>query len=131
MGSPSAPYPVATWSKTSQYDEVVIDYSQDCFDLSFCEQPTVDLSNLPGGVTANVEDGKITLTGNYTGINQFMSTLSIGPGAGNPYDVNVKITASVIDQASGTTLTDFDSFIIPIDYVSSVLNGKLSHFSLL
>jgi len=120
MGSGFVVYPVETWSKTGRYDTVAIDYSQDCTGLAVCEQPTVALSSgYPSTVTVVEEDGRITLTGPYEAINQAMlNNLSVKPGAGNPLDVYVKITASVYDSTLATTVTDSDSFIIPIDFVS-------------
>jgi len=47
-----------------------------------------------------------------------LNNLSIKPGAGNPHAINVKITASATDATLGT-VTDFDTFIIPVVSVSS------------
>jgi len=112
-------YPVSTWSKSGKYVDVVIDFSQDCTGLSAgCAQPTVDLSQLPPGVTHTLGGGNMTLTGTYAGINLFMSNLQIKPGAGNPHVINVMVTARDVDASAGTMVTDFDDFIIPVVSVS-------------
>jgi len=121
MGSGFASYPVTTSSQSLAYDKVVIDYSQDCFGLAGCELPIVDLGVLPSGVNVTHVGGKITLTGPYDAINQVMlNNLSIKPGAGNPYDIDVKVTASVTDADLGTTVSNYDTFSIPIISVSSI-----------
>jgi len=106
---------------------VVIEYSQDCpaelvASCPVLAQPQVDLGGLPGSVNATTENGKITLRGPYEAINQFMlDSLRIKPGASNPYDISVKITASALDALLGTAVTDFDSFIIPVFSVCSLV----------
>jgi len=125
MGSDFITYPVTTSSQSLAYEKVVIDYSQDCLGLAGCELPVIDLGQLPDGVAVVHVGGQITLSGSYDAINQVMlNNLSIKPGAGNPYDVKVMVTASVTDTNLGTTVTDFDSFIIPINWVSGWSNGN-------
>jgi len=119
VGTGFKSYPVDTWSLTSEYEKVVIEYSQDCLGLPVCTTPTVEFSQpLPNDVQAVQVGGKITLTGNYTSINQAMGNLILKPGAKNPNTVNVKITASVYDDELDTTVTSFDSFTIPVVSVS-------------
>jgi len=120
IGSDYVSYPVITTSQTTPkaYEKVVIEYSQNCLGLVGCEQPSFDFSLLPPGVAVVRLAGKITLTGPYEDINQATKNLVIRPGAGNPNNVNVKITASVADTDLGLTVTDFDSFVIPVVSVS-------------
>jgi hypothetical protein len=117
MGSVPVSYPVTTWSKSGSYRDVVIEFSQDCAGLASCQAADVDFSGvLPVGVIADASvEGEIVLTGDYAAINQAMLSLVIASGSGNPYPINVKITATDKD---GVT-SDFDSFIIPIFSVSS------------
>jgi hypothetical protein len=119
MGSEATSYPVTTWSKAGGYHDVLIEFSQDCTGIISCHLADVDFSGvLPGGVVAGTGvEGKIVLTGDYSGINEAMQRLIIAPGSGNPSPISVKVTAT--DQ-NGVT-TDVDSFTIPVVSVSAVL----------
>ena len=119
MGSGPVPYPVTTWSKLGEYKDVVIEYSQDCLGLSSCQLADVSFSDLPTSVNFAYKAGEIVLTGDYDGINEAMQNLVIAPGFGNTSPINVKVTAT---DPSGVA-SDFDSFVIPIDSVSSVLSS--------
>jgi len=118
MGSGPASYPVATWSKSGGYQDVVIEFSQDCSGKAACQLADVEFTGtLPEGVVADTGvDGKIVLTGGYSGINEAMQDLIIAPGSGNPSPISVKVTAT--DQ-NGVT-TDMDSFTIPVVSVSAI-----------
>ena len=120
MGSGPASYPVTTWSKSGGYQDVVIEFSQDCSGIAACQQADVDfMGALPEGVVADTDvEGKIVLTGGYSGINKAMQDLVIAPGSGNPSPISVKVTAT--DQ-NGVT-TDMDSFTIPVVSVSAIHN---------
>ena len=112
-------YPVTTSSTSGGYKDVVIEFSQDCGEVTPCELAVVDFDyagGLPGVVTAVKEHGKIVLTGDYSRINEVMEKLLITPGSGNPGPINVKVTAT--DQDGVTS--NFDSFTIPIVSVSGL-----------
>jgi len=126
QGSDFESYPVTTWSKSGEYEDVVIVYSQDCTGVPVaanCSQPTLDFTQISGDVVKVVNvtsaGGRITLSGPYEDINLAMQNLIIKPGAGNPSTVYAEITASVSDGSSGT-LTATDSFTIPVVSVSSM-----------
>ena len=119
MESGQASYPVTTWSKSGGYKNVVIEYSQECLGLSSCQLADVSFSELPPSVNFVDKAGEVILTGDYDGINEAMQNLIIAPGLGNTSPINVKVTAT---DPSGVA-SDFDSFVIPIDSVSSVLSS--------
>jgi hypothetical protein len=96
----------------------VIEYSQECLGLSSCQLADVSFSELPPSVNFVDKAGEVILTGDYDGINEAMQNLIIAPGLGNTSPINVKVTAT---DPSGVA-SDFDSFVIPIDSVSSVLS---------
>ena len=111
-------YPVTTSSTSGGYQDVVIEFSQDCGEVTPCELAIVDfdvVGGLPGDVTSNKSDGKIVLTGDYDSINDAMKKLLITPGSGNPSPINVKVTATDQDGVA----SNFDSFTIPIVSVSA------------
>jgi hypothetical protein len=128
MGSGQVSYPVIAWSKSGGYEDVVIEYSQDCAGLLACELADVTFSQFPADVNYVLEAGNILLTGDYAGINKALKNLIITPGVGNPSPINVKVTAT--DQDSALTATD--SFVIPILTVSLEAFGlpDLIHFDL-
>jgi hypothetical protein len=110
-------YPVTTSSTSGGYKDVVIEFSQDCGEVTPCELAVVDFDfadGLPAGVFSVTDPGKIVLSGSYDAINEAMEKLLITPGSGNPGPINVKVTAT--DQDGVTS--NFDSFTIPIVSVS-------------
>lgn len=129
LGSGAVSYPVTTWTRSSNYSDVVIEYSQECTGLGDCQLADVSFSDVPDGVTVVYEQGRIVLTGDYALVNQAMLNLIIAPGADNPNPIDVMVTAT--DQDGLTS--DFDSFTIPVVSVSSFLQmyqwGGATHFS--
>jgi hypothetical protein len=117
LSSAAVSYPVTTWAKSSNYSDVVIEYSQVCTAGEVCQLAEVSFSDVPDGATVVFGQGSIVLTGDYDSVNQAMLNLIIAPGAGNPNPIDVMVTAT--DQDGLTS--DFDSFTIPVVSVSSML----------
>jgi len=126
MGEGQKPYIVDISATSGSLQDVVIEYEQDCLGLSSCEPADVDFSELPTGVNAVFEEGRIVLTGDYAAILSAMQKLVIAPGLGNPSPINVKVTATDVD---GVT-SNFDSFIIPVNAVSPPAVSRMPIYTL-
>ena len=124
------PYPINVTSVSSNWDEVILNFSQDCPDsnrqllyfrklTASCDSATVTFSDLPQGVRHEiVHDGTIRLTGPYDAINQAMQNLLVTPGITNTNDITLTITATGIDQPTGIISTNTNTFIVPVVSVS-------------
>lgn len=117
--APAVNYPITAiingYTADTDWQSVDIDYSSDCN-----VAPKFDFGSVPSGVVVDATSvsGRISLNGDYNGVNEALDSLLITPpDLGNDVllcSISVKVTATGINTKTNLIAVDVDEFRIPV-----------------